>query len=103
MVIMTYVASLYLLVLRTFPGSIFLHKFIDKRLVLSLLVIATMVGIIFNGAALHLLVTLAATTPLVLVHASMWIGEDAMVAAAGDKEAADFLPVVQQESQQGSR
>ncbi|CAN0903655.1 hypothetical protein LINGRAHAP2_LOCUS22683 [Linum grandiflorum] len=92
MVIMTYVASLYLLVLRTFPASYFLHKLVDKRLVLSLVVVATMLELIFTEAGLHLIITLAATTPLVLLHSALWIGEHLL---AGEKEAAeDYLPIV---------
>ncbi|CAN1266258.1 hypothetical protein LINPERPRIM_LOCUS12481 [Linum perenne] len=91
---MTYVGSLYLLILRTFPGSYLLNKLVDKRLVLSLVVVATMLELIFTEAALHLLITLAATTPLVLIHAALWIGEHLV---PGEKEdAEEFLPIVQE-------
>ncbi|CAN1753936.1 PRA1 family protein D [Linum perenne] len=94
LVFMTYVASLYLLILRTFPASYFLNKLIDKRLVLSLIVVMTILELIFTKAALHLFITLAATIHLVLIHAALWIGEHII---AEEKEAAEeFLPIVQE-------
>ncbi|KAJ8774739.1 hypothetical protein K2173_017185 [Erythroxylum novogranatense] len=73
MVIITYVASLYLLLLRALPGSLLFHRVIDKRLVLCVLAFIAMVGLIATQAALHLVVTLAATIPIVLVHAVLWV------------------------------
>lgn len=91
LVIMTYVASLYLLILRALPNSYWLHKIIDKRVVLALIVFVTMFELILTRAAIHLFVTLAATIPIVLVHAVLWVTEDfsvddeeTSVAAAGD-------------------
>ncbi|CAK7322636.1 unnamed protein product [Dovyalis caffra] len=91
LVIMTYVASLYLLLLRALPSSYLLHKVISKNIVLGLIVIATMVELIVTEAGLHLVITLAATIPIVLVHAVLWVREDfcvedgtAAAAAAGD-------------------
>ncbi|PRQ57233.1 putative prenylated rab acceptor PRA1 [Rosa chinensis] len=45
------------------------YKIIDRRLLLALLVIATMVELIGTHAAMHLYVTLACATPVILVHA----------------------------------
>ncbi|KAI4354671.1 hypothetical protein L6164_003518 [Bauhinia variegata] len=73
LVIMTYVTTLYLLLLRACPNSVVLHKIIDKRFVLALLAIATAAQLIATRAGIHLAVTLACSVPLLLVHAVLWI------------------------------
>ncbi|KAI9112736.1 hypothetical protein K1719_016239 [Acacia pycnantha] len=73
LVIMSYVTTLYLLLLRAYPNSYVLHRVIDKRFVLALLAIATMVQLILTRAGIHLGVTLACAMPLVLLHAVLWI------------------------------
>lgn len=77
LVIMTYVTTLYCLVLRAFPNSVLLHRIIDKRAVLALLAIATAVQLILTEAGIHLAVTLASSVPVVLVHAVLWASYDA--------------------------
>ncbi|KAK7394600.1 hypothetical protein VNO78_15132 [Psophocarpus tetragonolobus] len=76
-VIMTYVTTLYLLLLRAVPNSFVLHRIIDKRFVLALLAIATAVQLILTEAGIHLAVTLASSVPVVLVHAVFWASFDA--------------------------
>ncbi|KAF2300243.1 hypothetical protein GH714_010958 [Hevea brasiliensis] len=58
LVIMTYVGSLYLLLLSAVPSSNIIHKILDKRLVLPVIVVATMVELVLTDAGLHLLLTL---------------------------------------------
>ncbi|KAJ4822675.1 hypothetical protein Tsubulata_027239 [Turnera subulata] len=76
LVIMTYVASLYLLLLRALPSSVLINKVIDRRVVLAFIALVTMVELIVTKAGLHLLVTLAASIPIVLLHAVLWVRED---------------------------
>ncbi|KAG4922582.1 hypothetical protein JHK82_051554 [Glycine max] len=76
-VIMTYVTTLYFLLLRAFPNSVVLHRIIDKRVVLALLAIATAVQLILTKAGIHLAVTLASSVPVLLVHAVLWASYDA--------------------------
>ncbi|XP_057756842.1 PRA1 family protein F4-like [Arachis stenosperma] len=73
LVIMTYVITIYCLILRAFPYSIFLHKVIDKRFVLSLLVFVTVVMLVVTEAGSHLAVTLAIAVPIILIHSLLWI------------------------------
>ncbi|XP_054791552.1 uncharacterized protein LOC129297213 [Prosopis cineraria] len=73
LVIMTYVTTLYLLLLRAHPNSYLLHRVLDKRFVLALLAIATMVQLILTSAEIHLGVTLACSMPIVFLHAVLWI------------------------------
>ncbi|XP_061359714.1 uncharacterized protein LOC133303759 [Gastrolobium bilobum] len=77
LVIMTYVTTLYLLLLRAYPNSVVLHRIIDKRFVLTLLAVATAVQLILTEAVIHLAVTLACSIPLVLIHAVLWVGFEA--------------------------
>ncbi|XP_047161591.1 uncharacterized protein LOC124831598 [Vigna umbellata] len=77
LVIMTYVTTIYCLILRAFPNSVVLHRIIDKRVVLTLLAVATAVQLILTEAGIHLAVTLASSAPLVLVHAVLWASFDA--------------------------
>jgi len=77
LVIMTYVTVLYCLLLRAHPKSVFLHRSIDKKFVLALLVFAAIVQLILTEAGIHLAVTLACAVPLVLVHAVLWVNHHA--------------------------
>ncbi|XP_057756841.1 uncharacterized protein LOC130976095 [Arachis stenosperma] len=74
LVIMTYVTSLFLLILRTWPNSFLLHKIINKWFVLAVIAVATAVQLVLTDAGIHLAVTLACSMPLVLVHAVLWVG-----------------------------
>ena len=85
LVAMTYVTVVYLLVLRALPNSFVLNKVIGKRLVLALLVIATMVELILTRAAIHLFATLGIGVPIILVHAVFTIRDDLFV---GDEASA---------------
>ncbi|TKY65290.1 PRA1 family protein F2 [Spatholobus suberectus] len=93
LVIMTYVTVLYCLVLRAYPNSVMLHRSIDKRFVLSLLVFATIVQLILTEAGIHLAVTLACAVPLVLVHAVLWVSHHVFEIedASGTKELAPLV------------
>ncbi|RYR32137.1 hypothetical protein Ahy_B01g057124 [Arachis hypogaea] len=73
LVIMTYVITIYCLILRAFPYSVLLHKVIDKRFVMSLLVFVTVVMLVVTEAGTHLVVTLAIVVPIILIHALLWI------------------------------
>jgi hypothetical protein len=73
LVIMTYVTTLYCLILRSFPNSFVLHRIIDKRIVLSLLFIATAIQLILTEAGIHFAITLTSSVPIVLLHAVLWI------------------------------
>ncbi|XP_061359716.1 uncharacterized protein LOC133303760 [Gastrolobium bilobum] len=73
LVIMTYVTTLYCLMLRACPNSVVLHRSIDKRFVLALLIFATVVQLILTEAGIHLAVTLACAVPIVLLHAVLWV------------------------------
>lgn len=88
LVAMTAVTCLYLVLLRVVPNSVVLHKIIDRRLVLALLAIVTMVELILTRAALHLFLTLGCGTPVVLVHAVLRVRDDLFVeeeaSAAGE-------------------
>ncbi|KAJ6420547.1 hypothetical protein OIU84_027980 [Salix udensis] len=59
------------------------HDIIDKRIVLGLIVMATMIELIATKAGLHLVITLAATVPLVLTHAVFWVRNDFCVEKRG--------------------
>ena len=72
LVIMTYVTTLYCLILRSCPNSYVLHKIIDKRIVLSFLVIATSVQLIMNDAGTKFAITSTCSVPVVLLHAGLW-------------------------------
>lgn len=83
LVIMSYVTTLYCLLLRSCPNSVVLHKIIDKRFVLFLLALATTVQLVVTQAGIHLAVTLACTMPIVLVHAVFWVNLDAFESEDG--------------------
>jgi len=74
LVIMTYVTTIYCLLLRACPNSVVLHRIIDKRIVLSLLFIATAIQLILTKAGIHFAVTLTCSVPVVLIHAVLWAG-----------------------------
>lgn len=79
LVVMTVVTCLYVLVLRLLPNSVVLHKVIDKRLVFALIVIVTAVEMVLTRAAIHFFVTVAAATPVVMVHAVLRVRDDLFV------------------------
>ncbi|CAK8543313.1 unnamed protein product [Lathyrus sativus] len=72
LVIMTYVTTLYCLLLRACPNSVLLHRIIDKRIILSLLFIATAIQLILTRAGIHFAVTMTCSVPVVLLHAVLW-------------------------------
>jgi hypothetical protein len=104
LVIMTYVASLYLLLLRALPPNFYLlDKIIDKSIVLGLIAVATMIELIATEAGLHLVITLAATVPIVLIHAVLWVREDFCVeertgGGGGGGGDGELVPLVDDES-----
>ncbi|KAK9911120.1 hypothetical protein M0R45_035043 [Rubus argutus] len=81
LVAMTALTCSYLALLRLVPAdSVALqYKIIDRRLVLALLVIATMVELILTHAAIHLFVTLACVTPVILIHSVLRVRDDLCV------------------------
>ncbi|KAF5731600.1 hypothetical protein HS088_TW18G00281 [Tripterygium wilfordii] len=79
LVIMTYVTTVYVLLIRALPSASFLHKIIGRGVVLPLIGLGTMVELILTEAGLHLLICLAATMPIVLVHAVLWVRDDVVV------------------------
>lgn len=79
LVIMTYVTTLYCLVLRAYPNSVLLHRSVDKRFVFGLLVFATLVQLILTDAGVYLAVSLACVVPLVLLHAVLWVSHHTFV------------------------
>ncbi|KAK7340443.1 hypothetical protein VNO77_21145 [Canavalia gladiata] len=99
LVIMTYVTTLYCLLLRACPNSVVLHRIIDKRFVLALLAIATALQLIFTEAGIHLAVTLACSVPIVLVHAILWASFDAFEIEGGTGELAPLAALNESEAQ----
>ncbi|KAL3641369.1 dolichyl-P-Man:Man(7)GlcNAc(2)-PP-dolichol alpha-1,6-mannosyltransferase [Castilleja foliolosa] len=87
----TEVAFLYFLLLRACPNSAILHRIIDKRLVFFVLFVITAVMMVLTHAVVHLFVVLAATTPVVLVHAALSKMEDVIVKQADRGEMAHLL------------
>jgi len=69
---MTYVTTLYCLILRSCPNSHVLHRIIDKRIVLSFLVIATAIQLIMTDAGTHFAIPSTCSVPVVLLHAVLW-------------------------------
>lgn len=68
-------AIIYTLLMRAVPASLVLvHKILDKRLILSLLALGTGIALIATHSGLHLVITLAATMPIILAHAGLWSG-----------------------------
>lgn len=96
----TEVACFYLLLLRAKPDSVILHRIIDRRLVLALLVIVTVVELVLTHAIIHLLVSLAIGTPFILTHATLCrkddhfvkeeVSTDGKLVLQMDKRAPDF-------------
>ncbi|PON99749.1 Prenylated rab acceptor [Trema orientale] len=93
LVAMTYVTGVYLLVLRALPNSVVLNNVIDKRLVLALLAIATMVELILTRAAIHLFASLGIGVPLILVHAVLTIRDDLFVGEEATSAADQLVPL----------
>ncbi|KAL2330102.1 hypothetical protein Fmac_017683 [Flemingia macrophylla] len=94
LVIMTYVTTLYILLLRAFPNSVVLHRVIDKRVVMALLAVATTVQLILTEAGIHLAVTLASSMPVVLVHAVLWASYDAFEIEDASSGRGELAPLV---------
>ncbi|KAM5554545.1 PRA1 family protein F2 [Rosa sericea] len=90
LIAMTALTCSFLAVMRLVPADsvVLQYKIIDRRLVLALLVIATMVELIVTDAAIHLFVTLACATPVILVYAVFRVRDDLCVeeeaSAAGE-------------------
>ncbi|KAK4372092.1 hypothetical protein RND71_007476 [Anisodus tanguticus] len=66
------VAILYLLLLRAVANSVlfrWLIVFDTRPVILPLLAIGTALALIFTDAGIHLLITLAATVPIIMAHA----------------------------------
>lgn len=93
LVIMTYVTTLYCLLLRACPNSVMLHRIIDKKFVLALLVFATVVQLVVTEAGIHLAVTIACVVPLVLVHAVLWVSHYAFETEDGSGCVEDLAPL----------
>ncbi|KAK6162690.1 hypothetical protein DH2020_002531 [Rehmannia glutinosa] len=91
LVAMTEVSFLYFVVLRAFPDSVILHRTIDKRLVLFLVFVITALELILTRAAIHLFVVLAATVPIVMVHAVLSKRELDVIVHEGDGELARLV------------
>lgn len=72
LVIMTYVTTLYCLILRSCPNSHLLHRIIDKKIVLTFLVIATAIQLIMTDAGTHFAITSTCSVPVVLLHSVLW-------------------------------
>lgn len=92
LVAMTEVTFLYFLLLRALPDSVILHRIIDKRFVLFLLFVITAVELILTHAAVHLFIVLAATVPIVIVHAVLSKREDVFV----NEETGELARLVQE-------
>ncbi|XP_050386904.1 PRA1 family protein F2-like [Argentina anserina] len=90
LIAMTALTCSLLAVMRLVPADsvVLQYKIIDRRLILVLLVIATMVELIVTEAAKHLFLTLACVTPVILVHAGFRVRDDVCVeeeaSAAGE-------------------
>lgn len=86
------IVSLYLLLLGALPKSFLLNKISYKSFVLFLLciiacILAT-VAMILTKAGLHLLITVVSTTPVILVHATLW-REDLKFVTSEEEDSAD--------------
>ncbi|XP_019158766.1 PREDICTED: uncharacterized protein LOC109155605 [Ipomoea nil] len=85
-------AIIYTLLMRAVPASLVLvHRVLDRRLVLSLLGFGTVIALIATHSGLHLLITLAATIPIILAHAALWCG---WVDACENNNDNEFTPLV---------
>lgn len=85
-------AIIYTLLMSAVPASLVLvHKILDKRLVLSLLALGTGIALIATHSGPHLLITLAATIPIILAHAGLWCG---WVDACESNSVNEFTPLV---------
>nr|GLL34493.1 uncharacterized protein LOC109155605 [Ipomoea trifida]GMD34849.1 PRA1 family protein F3-like [Ipomoea batatas] len=85
-------AIIYTLLMRAVPASLVLvHRVLDRRLVFSLLAFGTGIALIATDSGLHLLITLAATIPIILAHASLWCG---WVDACENNNVNEYSPLV---------
>ncbi|KAH1234904.1 hypothetical protein GmHk_09G026991 [Glycine max] len=79
--------------LRAHPKSVFLHRTIDKKFVLALLVFATFVQLILTEAGIQLAVTLACAVPFLLVHAVFWVSHHGFE-IEDDSDTKEMAPLV---------
>ncbi|KAL1535798.1 hypothetical protein AAHA92_28534 [Salvia divinorum] len=91
----TEVAFLYSLLLRAFPHSVLLHRIIDKRIVFFVLFVVAAVALVLTDAALHLLIVLASTVPLVILHAAL-SKRDAPVEEEEEEEDGEMARLVEE-------
>jgi hypothetical protein len=67
-----------------------------------LIAVATMIELIATEAGLHLVITSAATVPIVLIHAVLWVREDFCVeertGGGGGGGGGELVPLVDDES-----
>ncbi|VFQ84294.1 unnamed protein product [Cuscuta campestris] len=89
-------AIAYLLLLRGVPASLVLaRKILDRKLlVLGLLGVGTGAALVATHSGLHLLITLAATLPLVLAHAGLWSGWGAVDPLLENDDVHQYAPLV---------
>ncbi|GAB2222237.1 hypothetical protein Droror1_Dr00013443 [Drosera rotundifolia] len=83
LVLMTNVTVMYHLIQKALPDSTLLNS-IDRRLVLSLLAFSTAFMVVVTGAGLHLLITVACTTTIMLGHAVLQISDGYVLANEED-------------------
>lgn len=92
------VAASYGVLLRAFPNSAFLHRIIDRRLVVALFLIVIVVQLALTGALKHLLLSLAAGIPVVLIHAVFQTDGDL---SATEAAAAELDPIAAEKKEGG--
>ncbi|PKA58895.1 hypothetical protein AXF42_Ash000988 [Apostasia shenzhenica] len=86
------VALSYAVLLRVFPNSSLLRRFLDRRLVAGLFLAVVLVQVALAGAIGNLFLALAVAFPLVLAHAVFRISDDpALAGAAEDGKAAGVM------------
>ncbi|KAL5724031.1 hypothetical protein ACHQM5_007345 [Ranunculus cassubicifolius] len=96
---MSGVIAAYLLLLRAIPSSsVVPYKTIDRRLVVALLVIVTIVALILTKAGIHLLVSLASGIPCVLLHSVIQVNDDVFVHEEASQNNGEFVPLVCKEA-----
>ncbi|KAF3637950.1 putative dol-P-Man:Man(7)GlcNAc(2)-PP-Dol alpha-1,6-mannosyltransferase-like [Capsicum annuum] len=97
LVVMKEVAILYFLLLHAGANSVLfrgLIAFDTMPIVLPLLAIGTCIALIFTGAGIHLLITLAVTFPIVLAHAVLCVADDCSLNEEINQESEPFVSTV---------
>uniref|UniRef100_M1D2X2 PRA1 family protein n=1 Tax=Solanum tuberosum TaxID=4113 RepID=M1D2X2_SOLTU len=97
LVAMKEVAILYWLFCNSVANSVmfrWLIAFDTRPIVLPLLAIGTCLALIFTGAGIHLLITLALTFPIVLAHAVLCVAEDFSLDKEIDQESVPLVHTV---------